>query len=87
MTDAVVAAECGSCKAPILWLHHTVTGRNAPIDRDPSPEGNIVIDLDEGTYRVLDRLALADARATYTPVYTLHFVTCPDAEKHRGRRV
>jgi hypothetical protein len=64
--------ECRTCHAPILWLAHAVTQRLAPIDLAEDPAGNVVIDVDAGTYRVL-----AKAEEYQGPRRTNHWQTCP----------
>jgi len=81
MSDA-----CRSCNAPVVRLRHEVTGRIAPIDREPVADGPVVVNLEAGTYRVLT----AAERAGLLPIegrrHTNHFQTCADAERWRGRR-
>ncbi len=45
-------SACKSCGAPIYWLKHEATGKRAPIDTPPSPSGNCLVNLAEGTYRI-----------------------------------
>lgn len=64
------------CETPILWLKHTGTGRQAPIDADPASGGNIAIDLIRGEYAVLSGYQLAEVRAAGEKLRLNHFVTC-----------
>jgi hypothetical protein len=64
------------CGTPILWLKHAGTLKSAPIDADPAPNGNIIIDLERGTYGVLSSDALDRARAGGEQLRLNHFVTC-----------
>lgn len=34
---------CGSCDAPIIWAS-TVKGRPMPVDAEPDPDGNILLE-------------------------------------------
>jgi hypothetical protein len=68
---------CRSCHATIQW-RKTVAGKNVPLDPEPHPEGNIYID--EAGVAVY---ATAGSRQV---MYRSHFVTCPDAARHRRRR-
>jgi hypothetical protein len=68
MSDA-----CRSCKAPIIWLEHVRTGKRAPIDAAPTPEGNIVVSLPSGTYRIAETPDLVERE----PLHTNHDDTHP----------
>lgn len=76
-------SACSSCGAPLRWAR-TPGGASMPIDRDPSDFGTIVLEAG-GTCRVL-----SDAERATLPrgslLYTSHFVTCPEAARHRARR-
>ncbi len=69
-------SACKSCGAPIDWLKHEKTGKRAPIDVAPSPNGSCLVNLEEGSYRI------AFERSSGT-LYTSHFATCPHAGQHR----
>lgn len=77
---------CSSCKADIFWRLHARTGNAAPLDAQPTADGNVVLD-DDDTYRVLtkaERAAIADDETLDTrPRYTSHFATCSSAASHR----
>ena len=76
--------KCRSCSAPVFMVEHERTGKRAPINADPVPDGNIVFDLyDDGqvAYRILE---IGD-RANFAPRYTSHFATCPNSNAHRRR--
>lgn len=49
----VVQRACTSCGESVLYLRNDSTGNTAPIDLEPVADGNIVVDLEEGTYHVL----------------------------------
>lgn len=68
---------CRSCQAPIRWKL-TEAGKRMPIDRDPVPDGNVVL-LDGDRVHVLH----ADEVADDVPRYVSHFATCPNARGHR----
>jgi hypothetical protein len=55
--------------------------RNTPIDREPVDGGNVVIDLDKGTWR----MATSEERADQTVLHVTHFTTCPAADSRRRR--
>jgi hypothetical protein len=79
---ATTIAHCRSCDAPILWLRHARTGKRAPIDAEPVPEGNIVVG-DDGTYVTLNAAQAAEVASRGGPLHFNHFMTCPDAADWR----
>lgn len=81
---AATEDACRSCHAPVIRLDHERTGNEAPIDRDPTPDGNIAIDLEAGTYRIVPK---AERDQYVGQLRKNHFATCPQAEQwHRTRR-
>ena len=71
---------CRSCHAKIYWLKNERTGKLAPIDKDPAPDGsgNIEVEDGRGIYRVVGK---GPGR------HKNHFVTCPAAgvwRRHGG---
>lgn len=78
--------QCRSCEASVLWLEHKTTGKRAPIDRDPVPDGNIMVDLAGGTYRILTGDARQEAIDTGYELHLNHFITCPQSAAWKGRR-
>lgn len=77
--------QCQSCGARIIRLRHERTRKVAPIDADPNPAGNVLVDLEAGTYRVLTREDRAAAVPPEGDRYSTHFQTCPNAEQWRRR--
>lgn len=73
-------SKCKSCDKPIVWLKHETTGKNHPVDADPSSMGNLVIDVENGTYRQAKEGEQFPAGVWQ---YMSHFATCPDAAKFR----
>lgn len=75
--------NCGTCQAVILWVH-TQKRKLMPLDAEPSPTGafrRAGYDVD-GTPMVA--FVKPDDRASASvPLFTSHFVTCPDAALHR----
>lgn len=73
---------CQSCDAPLRWVKST-TGKWMPLDRDPTPDGAIVLEenlLGETIGRIV---------GPATGTHQTHFATCPNANHHRrprGRR-
>ncbi len=77
---------CRSCGAPILWRKHQRTGKPAPIDAEPNPDGNVLL-LRENRYRALSREEREAAIARMEgPLHTNHFQTCPQ-QKMWSRKV
>lgn len=68
---------CHDCGRPVLWLKHVTTGNKAPIDPNPSVQGNVTINLELGTYAVHGRPGLVPG-----PKYTSHMQTCPYAGRY-----
>jgi hypothetical protein len=70
-------SKCKSCGAEIIWAK-TPTGKSMPLDAEPHPRGNIVLDANgcTGPVRPGD---VPDLSVRYLS----HFVTCPEANQHR----
>lgn len=72
-------AFCRSCNAAIIWTT-SAKGKPMPVDFETRLGGNIILH-DNGR----------DLRALYAPAdptvkrYISHFVSCPQATKHRKR--
>lgn len=86
--------HCTSCDARLIKLKHERTGNHAPIEADPSPNGNCVVDVDKGTYRIASKDE-RQAHARYVEqggaafLRLNHFASCPNAamyHKERGWR-
>jgi hypothetical protein len=69
------------CPVGIRMLLYLKTGRPAPIEARPSPEGNIHVDLEQGTYIILRGDELEQAHARGIPLHLNHFVTCAFARQ------
>ena len=54
-----------------------------PIDDELTPDGNLVVDLDEEVYWVLAGELLAQSRERGELLAISHFVTCPHSRQHR----
>src|SRR5712691_1082234 len=81
--------KCRSFLAIVIWLKNERTNQWAPIDAEPSAEGNCQLITQEGAgrpsaYRVLHGPAKVEALAR-GELHTSHFATCPDAPTHRRR--
>lgn len=71
---------CSSCQAEITWAK-TVNGRPCPLDRQPTPEGNVV--LQDGIAYVLRQ---GETPPDGTRRYVSHFATCPNSKSHRKNK-
>jgi hypothetical protein len=71
-----IMSQCKTCGKEIVWAK-TITGKSIPLDAEPDPGGNIVL-MDWGL-----ALVVKPSEHPGRPRYLSHFVTCPDAGKHR----
>lgn len=70
-------SHCHSCHAPIRWVR-TPAGKAMPLDRDPDPTGNVIID-GHGRGVVIGPPSLFDDPADDTTERWMpHFATCPN---------
>lgn len=76
---------CSTCGRSIHLLRNPSTDRWMPVDDEAAPDGNIRVDLQAKTATVLTGDALANARIAGEKLSLSHFVTCPQAFKHRRR--
>lgn len=75
--------QCRSCGRGILWLKHERTGNKAPIERIAVSDGNIAIDEERGTYRIVNTVTERDELVGR--LYVNHFARCPQSLEHRRR--
>lgn len=71
-----VIAKCRSCGADIIWAR-TSSGRNIPVDADPTPDGNVEL---TGTTVVVHPGPVPDLELRMA-----HHATCPQAAEWRRR--
>jgi hypothetical protein len=82
-TPSPEPAKCRTCGAAIFWLKHYLTGKLAPIDAEPSPDGNVLIEGVEHYMTMAKDLFGQSDR----PRHKNHFATCPQADQHhKGKR-
>lgn len=74
-------SRCKSCRAEIIWTKDVNTGRNVPVDADPVPNGNILVDGYESY--VIARSELDQHESE--PRHLNHFATCPNADRWRNK--
>lgn len=72
---------CTGCGARIIWRRNENTGRVAPIDADPTRDGNVVI-VDAEFYRILP----PGQGSAGQPRHLNHFVTCTRPPVKGARR-
>lgn len=78
-------SRCRSCHARIFWAV-TMAGKTMPVDADPPPEGNVVIEAWDDDTRapiVRARDLMFDGHKTR---YRSHSATCPDSDQHRKKK-
>jgi hypothetical protein len=64
-------------------LRSASTGKMAPINAEPDPNGNILIDAERGEYHIVKKAA----RTVDMVLHTNHFVDCPAADSwHATKR-
>ena len=74
----MLMAECEGCGAPLVWAH-TPAGARAPIVRDPSEDGNVLLLMHTklGVLAVqLTKDMLAEARRQGIELRKNHFADC-----------
>jgi hypothetical protein len=77
---------CRSCHASLRWVRSAASHNSLPLNADPDPRGNIVVD-----YSAAEECELAtvlkkgDPRRDDPKVtkYLNHFVTCPQSKQWR----
>lgn len=83
-----MAAECGSCGAPIVWAL-TPGGKRSPIDLPVVEKGNVMLTrpawLGQPLATTLSGAALELARQRGVPLHLNHYATCPEREEWRQR--
>jgi hypothetical protein len=75
---AIETKRCSKagCNKEIYWLVNEKTEKKAPIDAMPDPNGNLVVNLPAGTYRVV---------GPGEGQYVNHFATCLFAREFAKR--
>lgn len=75
-----MADRCRSCDAPIRWVVSASSGKRMPINHDPDPAGNLVLEAG-GRVRSSPTPAEPDGLVRYLS----HHATCPQAAEWRAR--
>lgn len=76
---------CDSCGIEVVFLEHIRTLRLAPIELAEDPDGNIGINLVDGTYMILNKATREAAVAAGKRLHVNHFARCPKAAWHRSQ--
>ena len=85
MLAPVAVQSCQACGGLVFWLEHVVTGKRAPINADPDPRGNIVLELTNFGWRY--RVLRKNETAPEDGLWMSHFVTCVKAADFRRPRL
>jgi hypothetical protein len=81
-----LTARCGSCQQEIRWVT-TENGRYMPLDPQPTKDGNVVKVASDAPNEALAHVLRKDEEPPVgTQRFTAHWVTCPNADKHRKRK-
>jgi len=67
---------CRACGAEIRWARTAAKGRPIPLDVEPNPDGNVIIE--DGLAIVLGAPSLLDGER-----WMPHMVTCPQASSFK----
>lgn len=82
---------CRSCKEPIEWVH-TEKGKAMPVDKEPVPDGNLVLSMRGERWPVAIYQSQADIeklrkqaanRGEELRLFKSHFATCPQRRQWR----
>lgn len=68
--------KCRTCGAPVVFLRHIRTGKVAPIETTPSPDGDVAVGAQ---YMIVPALQRDAYRARGELLYKNHYATCPQA--------
>ena len=88
------SAKCRSCGEPVVWAVWPTSGRPAPFDHEPVPDGNVLLEHralgEPPNARVVtreERVQLERQHATHDDgpllLFKSHFATCANADAHR----
>jgi hypothetical protein len=84
--------NCRSCGAKVIWTE-TERGRRMPVDKEASPEGNLLLMHRAGraplavyqTKEALEALAKEGGLQQHR-LYVSHFATCPQSKKWKTKK-
>lgn len=75
--------KCRSCQAAILWVKWPKSGKKMPVDKDPVPNGNVVLTLKQSLNELHAEKFNPGVHASGRNRYVSHFTTCPQSSEHR----
>lgn len=90
-----MSAQCRTCRAPVLWVINSGSGKREPLDPEPREDGNIEIvgqeslatdGMESSAMIPVVRHLTGDELPLFGDAperYVSHFATCPDAAQHR----
>lgn len=84
MSDFKQQTNCRGCGQRLLWLKHEITLKPAPIEAEPSDNGNILIDTAAGTYRIMKGQPLP---GVFPALHRNHFAGCSAANRFRPEQI
>jgi hypothetical protein len=76
-------SQCRTCGAAITWATSAMTGKNMPLDAEPTAEGTMLLKDGIVTPEVRATPAFLASRPTR---HTSHFSRCPQADQWRKSR-
>ena len=75
---------CSTCGAAIVKALHEITRRRTVIDASPAEGANLLLATEEAGRTLVYRVAAPSERPHAAGrLHLSHFVTCPDAKRHR----
>lgn len=78
MPAAAQPGRCRSCDAPIWWTLSEKTRKRMPLDAEPQPHGNVIIETRAGVPLAVTLRKSDPRREVDTiPKYVSHHATCP----------
>lgn len=76
--------QCQKCKKEVLWLKHKDTNKPAPIEAEPSENGNIFVH--GKLYRLATAEEIIKAKEIGKPLYLNHFASCEFAREFSKKK-
>lgn len=84
MMATFTVVTCNTCNALVIWTVTEATGKRAPVDAEPVPNGNIALEA-RPPGAPLSRVIPADQRDG-KPLRVNHFVTCKQPPKRSPKQ-
>ncbi len=82
---------CRACPKEIIFLYHQEKGSTRshkanPIEVDPHPEGNLILNREQGIYRIATPEEIQFAKEKGKNLYISHFAVCPNRARFKNRK-